>query len=212
MRRGLERYYLTAGSSDPIVITIPKGSYAPAFSRRTEEGRPDSEGPKSVSPREASHPKGRLRIPLLALSALAAMVLVLTTWGALQWLVAPRTVEAPSPGLDASGPNIPKLLIEPFQDVTGTAEGATIAMGLTEEVVGKLASFKDLVVVLLDPRRPDSAALAARTDSSMRYTLAGSVRVEGDAIRLSAHLIDRTNGSVLWANTYDGSKRVGTFT
>ena len=42
--------------------------------------------------------------------------------------------------------------------MTGTAEGATIAIGLTEEVVGKLASFKDLVVVLIDPRRPDSAA------------------------------------------------------
>ena len=103
-----------------------------------------------------------------------------------------------------------KLLVEPFQDVTGTAEGATIAMGLTEEVIGKLASFKDLVVVLLDPRRPNSAVRAARTDPAMRYTLTGSVRVEGDAIRLSARLIDRTNGSVLWANTYDGSKRVGT--
>ena len=209
VRRGLERYYLTAGSSDPIVITIPKGSYAPVFSLRTEEGRPDSAGPPSVSPREVSHPKGRLRIPLVALSALAAIVLILTTWAALHWFVLPRTaVEAPSPGLDARGPNVPKLLIEPFQDVTGTAEGAIIAMGLTEELVGKLASFKDLVVVLLDPRRPDSAALAARTDSSMRYALAGSVRVEGDAIRLSAHLIDRTNGSILWANNYDGSRRV----
>ena len=209
VRRGLERYYLTAGSSDPTLITIPKGSYVPAFSRRTEEGRPDSVGPSSLSPRQVSPPKGRLWIPLLALSALAAIVLILTTWAALHWFVLPRTVEAPSPGLDARGPNIPKLLVEPFQDMTGTAEGATIAMGLTEEVVGKLVSFKDLVVVRLDPRRPDSAALAARTDSAMRYTLAGSVRLEGDAIRLSAHLIDRTNGSILWANNYDGSRRVG---
>ena len=210
VRRGLERYYLTAGTSDPIVITIPKGSYAPAFSRRSEEGRPDSEVPKSEPPGEASHPKWRLRFPVLALSVLAAIVLVVTAGAALQWFVLPRTVEAPSPGLDTRGPNIPKLLVEPFQDVTGTAEGVTIAMGLTEEVIGKLASFKDLVVVLLDPRRPDSEVLTTRTDPSMRYTLTGSVRVEGDAIRLSARLIDRTKGSVLWANTYDGSKRVGT--
>ena len=33
VRRALERYYLTAGSSDPIAITIPKGSYVPTFSR-----------------------------------------------------------------------------------------------------------------------------------------------------------------------------------
>ena len=160
---------------------------------------------QSVSPRSLS-PKGRLRIPLLALSALAAIVLVLTAWAALQWFDLPRTVEAPSPGLDARGPNIPKLLVEPFQDVTGTAEGATIAVGLTEEVVGKLASFKDLVVVLLDPEGPIPRRLAARTNSAMRYTLTGSVRVEGDAIRLSARLVDRTNGSILWANSYDGSR------
>ena len=60
VRRGLERYYLTAGSSDPIVITIPKGSYAPAFSRRTEEGRLDSAGLPSASPRQVSPPKGGL--------------------------------------------------------------------------------------------------------------------------------------------------------
>ena len=37
VRRALERYYLTAGASDPIVITIPKGSYVPAFSQNTQD-------------------------------------------------------------------------------------------------------------------------------------------------------------------------------
>jgi hypothetical protein len=32
LRRSLERYYLTAGQTDPILITIPKGGYVPAFS------------------------------------------------------------------------------------------------------------------------------------------------------------------------------------
>ena len=73
--------------------------------------------------------------------------------------------------------NIPKLLVEPFQDATGTAEGATIAIGLTEEVVEKLARCKDLVVVLSDPRTPDPLASSAETNSAMRYALAGSVRV-----------------------------------
>ena len=31
MRRALEHYYLTAGADDPIIITIPKGAYVPAF-------------------------------------------------------------------------------------------------------------------------------------------------------------------------------------
>ncbi|TJX07263.1 MAG: hypothetical protein E5X43_01680, partial [Mesorhizobium sp.] len=35
LRRGLERYYLTAGHDDPILITIPKGGYVPTFSVRS---------------------------------------------------------------------------------------------------------------------------------------------------------------------------------
>src|SRR5262249_41049804 len=116
---------------------------------------------------------------------------------------------ASAPDLADSGPNVPKLLVEPFQDETGTANGQIIANGLTEELIGKLARFKELIVVLLDPRRPDSATLASRTNPAMRYALAGSVQLEGDAIRVAARLVDRSDGSVLWANSYDGSRRVG---
>ena len=35
LRRALERYYLTAGQADPILITIPKGGYVPTFSLRS---------------------------------------------------------------------------------------------------------------------------------------------------------------------------------
>ncbi len=34
LRRSLERYYLTSGQSDPILITIPKGGYVPTFTPR----------------------------------------------------------------------------------------------------------------------------------------------------------------------------------
>ena len=31
LRRALDRYYLTAGCDDPVLITIPKGAYVPVF-------------------------------------------------------------------------------------------------------------------------------------------------------------------------------------
>ena len=34
LRRALERYYLTAGQCDPVLIAIPKGGYVPTFSPR----------------------------------------------------------------------------------------------------------------------------------------------------------------------------------
>jgi TolB-like protein len=203
VRRALERYYLTAGSSDPIAITIPKGSYVPTFSRNMQDAGQVSPEPKPPSPPEPFYLKGRLRTSSLVLSAFAVIILVIAAWAVFQWPTFLRKAEVASPGLDARGPNIPKLLVEPFKDATGTAEGATIAIGLTEEVVEKLARFKDLVVVLSDPRRPDTG-----TSSAMRYALGGSVRVEGDDIRLYARLTDRTKGSILWANSYDGSRTV----
>ena len=133
VRRAVERYYLTAGSSDPIIITIPKGSYVPAFSR----------GHVSAEPKSAPYPTPSwLRAHSLALSTFALIVVAVATWAAFQWPVFPRRFEVSSPGIDARGPNIPKLLVEPFQNVTGTADGATIAIGLTEEVVGKLSQFQ----------------------------------------------------------------------
>lgn len=35
LRRALERYYLSDGRSDPVIITIPKGAYIPRFAWRT---------------------------------------------------------------------------------------------------------------------------------------------------------------------------------
>ena len=66
IRRALERYYLTSGSSDPIAIAIPKGSYVPVFSSRGEELRSEQQRPVSIEPKpappaEASHDKWRRR-------------------------------------------------------------------------------------------------------------------------------------------------------
>ena len=39
----------------------------------------------------------------------------------------------------------------------------------------------------------------------MRYVLEGSVRKAGDRVRITAQLIDATNGTHLWADRFDGS-------
>ena len=55
LRRALERYYLTAGASDPLIVEIPKGGYAPKFRQREKcagpeiSGRPRSETKQSIA-------------------------------------------------------------------------------------------------------------------------------------------------------------------
>ncbi len=52
LRRSLERYYLTAGTSDPIRIDIPKGGYVPIFEHRFEEAAPE----RAAAPPEIDEP------------------------------------------------------------------------------------------------------------------------------------------------------------
>ena len=44
-------------------------------------------------------------------------------------------------------------------------------------------------------------------DLGVRYVLQGSVRREGDTVRINAHLVDALGGQHLWAERYDGSIR-----
>jgi hypothetical protein len=48
LRRALEHYYLVAGGQDPVVISVPKGGYAPEFSR--SESASGLQGPPGDDP------------------------------------------------------------------------------------------------------------------------------------------------------------------
>ncbi len=45
LRKALHNYYLTAGSADPVLITIPKGQYRPHFDANSEKSGPDIQSP-----------------------------------------------------------------------------------------------------------------------------------------------------------------------
>ena len=190
LRRALERYYLTDGLADPILISIPKGGYVPTFSRRSPE-TPAPPVEPVVAPPLAPAPVRRVP-PLLAVLlvvALAATLAAATWW----W-----TVPAERP----VSPELPRLLVESFDDLTGTESSAGLARGMTQEVIGQLSKFKDLVVVESTDWAPGASA------PRPRFVLAGSVNLSGDRFRLRTRLIQQSDGSVLWAETYDGGMKV----
>lgn len=191
LRRAIERYYLTAGAADPVLIAIPKGGYVPFFSRRPRH-LPPAEPPAVPVQVEATPSQGKTR-PFLAVTALLVAVLAA---GAFAWW---WTTSATSPGT----PERPRLLVQPFEDLTGTEASATIARGLSQEVVGQLSKFKDIVVVESVDTRP------GETIPSPRFALAGSVSLSDDAFRLRVKFTNWNDGSVLWANSYDGAMKVG---
>lgn len=190
IRRALERYYLTSGCADPILITIPKGGYVPVFTLRADQ--PVAEPQVSViSQTVARSPVRRMGSRLILLGVLVALLAALASVLVWRW-----TTVRPS------APETPHVLVEPFDNLTGTDAAAAIASGLKQEVVSHLSKFKDIVVMESPPIEGDTSIRPPR------FVLAGSVSLSADAYRLRVRLINRANGSVLWANSYDGGMKV----
>lgn len=193
LRRALDRYYLGAGSADPIEITIPKGGYVPLFA-----WRPATIPPEEPVEAPAAAPPPRARPPLWRWVATVAAVLVIAGAGVLA---------LQSGRQRPTGPDIPRLLVEPFDDLSRTEASAAIARGLTQEVVGQISKFKDIVVV--GAVAGDAPQPRSGNGTAPRYLLTGSIDIDPDAVRLQARVVQRSDGAVLWANSYSGNLKVG---
>ena len=189
LRRALERYYLTSGAADPILITIPKGGYVPTFSPKPER-TPDLDAPAAPGPPATTSMALRIGIrPLLAV----VVVLLAAFAGSYAWWGSGQTPQVPER---------PRLLVMPFDDLSATATSAAIARGLTQEIVGQLSKFRDIVVIESGDDRQHEVS------PPPRLTLAGSVNLSADTFRLRVRLINRADSSILWADTYDGGMNV----
>lgn len=202
IRRALEHYYATAGLKDPVVITIPKGAYVPLFTARASEAPPPPVVESVPDSRTAPAPTvGRpvrygmaLGIALMAVAVLGAVLL---------YFAMPV-----SRGMTRAGPDIPRILVVPFEDLTATGNSSAIARGLTAEIVGQLAKYKDLVVVEAGPDGKAPAGSDGITLALPRYAFGGSIDLAEDSFRLQAKVTDAGDGSVLWANSYRGDLKV----
>lgn len=194
LRRALERYYLLSGRHDPVVIDIPKGTYAPSIRWREEPtpapAQPPArnqveEPPEGAADGPGSH--GRLGYVALALTALLVFA-----------LPAARSLLRGGADTKAQTPEV-VLTVSPFANMAGP-EGALHAAGLSDELLSQLARFRELRVIGRDAagtrQRPDTGAGAY-------YVLEGGVRAAGQQLRVSARLLDGRSARILWNGVYD---------
>lgn len=206
IRRELERYYLMAGGSEPVVITIPKGRYVPIFQASshcrgdTADAAMAPPSPVSVEPSSsevvaapaASGSAGKRW--LIAGAAMAAAIAA----GAIFLGIKPASKEV------ASINSRPTIAVDRFEDIAGGSRFSGISGGVTDEIMSKLAKFKDILVV--DASGNDQEAVSGLQNA--RYALQGSVRQDGDRVRSTARLVRRSDGAVIWANHYDSDLRI----
>lgn len=101
----------------------------------------------------------------------------------------------------------PAIAILPFTNLSGDRQDDYFSDGLTEDIITELARFSSLTVVARSSTfafRDQSIDMTqAANKLGAHFLLEGSVRKNGDRMRLTAQLIDVQSGTQVWAERYE---------
>jgi TolB-like protein len=141
--------------------------------------------------------------------ALAAAALLLLAGGT--WFLRGNRVENPAAAV-TPGPVADKTLaVLPFVNLSSDPEQEYFSDGLTEEILNQLAQIKALRVTgrtssfSFKGKNIDLREIGRQLD--VAHLLEGSVRKDGDMLRITAQLIDARDGAHVWSQTYDRERR-----
>jgi TolB-like protein len=103
----------------------------------------------------------------------------------------------------------PAIAVLPFVNLSGDASQQYFSDGITEDIITELSRFRSLFVIARNSsfQFRDKATDVRRIaqELSVQFVVEGSVRRNGDRLRITAQLIDAATGSNLWADRYDRS-------
>ncbi len=122
------------------------------------------------------------------------------------------TAEAERASLPASGKVRAEegfwVAVLPFRHAGAGASLASLAEGLTEEIVTGLSRFSYLRVISRGSTAHDAVdARSAGKELGARYVMEGSLRQAGTVLRLAVQLVDATTGAHLWAESFERAFR-----
>ncbi|TCU20404.1 adenylate cyclase [Rhizobium sullae] len=200
LRRTLERYYLVAGQRDPIKIDIPKGGYAPSFAWNDAAIRDRKEAAVENPGKRPGQGWLRPQLPILAGLVGVVCTAALTYWATDSFVAGARQSNV------TEVPDEPTLVIAPFANLGDGPQAELYTVGLTEELLTALPRFKEIRVFGRETSKslpPEVQASEVRGGLGARYLLAGGVRVSGPRVRVTARLVDTSDGAILWSQNYD---------
>jgi adenylate cyclase len=117
-----------------------------------------------------------------------------------------RQNRLPGPG-EASSLTRASIAVLPFDNMSGDPEQAYFSDGITEDLITDLSKIHGLMVIA----RNSSFAYKGKSvdirqvgrELGVGSVLEGSIRRAGNRVRITAQLIDASNGGHLWAERYD---------
>jgi len=110
-------------------------------------------------------------------------------------------------GPGATRSSIDSIAVLPFADLSSAHDQEYFSDGMTEELLDRLARVEGLRVAARTSsfafKNTDADIREIGRRLGVRSVLEGSVRREGDQLRVTAQLIDAATGYHLWSKTYD---------
>jgi adenylate cyclase len=113
----------------------------------------------------------------------------------------------PQPVVHAVTKTAPSIAVLPFDNMSRDPSKDYFSDGVAEDIITDLAKITGLIVIA----RNSSFAYKGKTfdirdvarELNVSYVLEGSIRHAGNRVRVTAQLIDASNGAHLWAERYD---------
>jgi TolB-like protein len=108
---------------------------------------------------------------------------------------------------DEQRDSLPSLAVLPFVDMSQGRDQEYFSDGITEELLNTLARIRELKVLgrtsafAYKGESKDLRAIGAELGAG--YIVEGSVRKDGERLRITAQLIDASDGGHLWSEQYD---------
>ena len=154
----------------------------------------------------ASKTGRKLDFTIIGLLAVAVIYLVLDKFD-VDSQPAESEVVAEQVSEDAVGPPARSIAVLPFANMSDDAGNEFFSDGISEEILNALAHIKELKVA----GRTSSFAFKGRNEDlrligetlNVSHILEGSVRKAGNTVRITAQLIQVSDGFHLWSETYD---------
>jgi TolB-like protein len=148
----------------------------------------------------------RRRAALTVLAAALILAIALISYrqfplqGASQAVVAERAASAPQAGVIS-------IAVLPFANLSGDASQEFFSDGMTEEITAALAKIPGLRVVArtsafqFKAQNRDIQSIGQQLHAT--HFIEGSVRKEGERVRVTAQLVKADDGIGLWTDNYD---------
>ncbi len=104
-------------------------------------------------------------------------------------------------------PDRPAIAVLPFSNMSGEPEQEYFSDGISEDIITALSKLRWFFVIarnssFIYKNKPVHMNQVAE-ELGVRYVVEGSVRKDGDRVRISAQLNDVMTGSHIWAERYD---------